>query len=289
MAEIERGETVAVLQEHREHRRHTARIGALIFRQRLEISARLVGRHQHEGAARMKHRLHGAAQRVLVEERQRHQPAIVLRGRPVALVIGDVPQHAAVGHDRALGAPGRSRRVGLERLRVVGDRRRRNGRSRLRHLRLEIEEALVRPVEQQPLAQRHALRDRERIAIARRVDQRERALRIRDDRRERVAGEPDIERQRNGAGAHRAKEELDELGAIADQHGDALARPHTQSRQHARDLIHARMERGIGRYALALAVEIDDGDLVRRARHRSVEEKTEIATAIVQGIRHVML
>ena len=63
-AEIERLEIVAVLEKHREDCRDPARICAFVFGQGLEIGARLVGRHEHERAPGIEHRLHGAAQRV---------------------------------------------------------------------------------------------------------------------------------------------------------------------------------------------------------------------------------
>ena len=136
------------------------------------------------------------------------------------------------------------------------------------------------------VAQRQPLRQRERVAVAGGIDDRECAGRICNDVRERIAGEPDIERQRNGAGAHRAKEEFDELGAVADQHGDALARPHAEPRQHARNSVHTGIELAIGREALAAAPQIDDCHLVRHARDGVVEEEAEIALTIETGGGH---
>jgi len=67
-----------MLEKHREHRSHAAREGTSIFRQSLEIRARLVMGHQHKGAAGIEHRLDRAAQGVLVEQRQRDQAAVAL-------------------------------------------------------------------------------------------------------------------------------------------------------------------------------------------------------------------
>ena len=193
-AEVERPQIVAMLQKHREHGGDAARIGALVSGQRFEIGARLVGGHQHERAAGIEHRLHRAAQCVLVEERQRHESAIILGRRPVALIVGDIPEHAAMGHDRALGPTGRSRRVGLEGLRIVRNRRRLDRCGGLLHLRLEGEKARFLLVEQQPLPQRRAPRDRERVTVAGGIHDREHASRVLDDVGERIAGEPGVER-----------------------------------------------------------------------------------------------
>ena len=135
-------------------------------------------------------------------------------------------------------------------------------------------------IQQQSLAQLQTLRDRERIAVTRRVDDRERARGLHDDLLERAGSKPRVERQRDRAGAHRSEEEFDELRAVSDQHGDALAGRYAEPSQHARDAVHARVELPIGRAAFPSAEQINDRNLVRQACHGLIEEKAEVAPAI---------
>ena len=130
------------------------------------------------------------------------------------------------------------------------------------------------------MPQRQARGDRNSVAVARRVDDRQHAGGIGDDVRERAGGKPRVERKRDRAGAHRAEEEFDELGAVPDQHGDALARAYAEPRQHARHGIHPLIELPVGRAALLAAEQIDDRNLVRRARNGLVEEEAQIALTI---------
>ena len=99
----------------------------------------------------------------------------------MALVVRDIPEHAAMGHDGALGPAGRPGGVGLERLGVVIERRRRDRRGRTRHFRLEAEKSGLRIVENEADAQRRLGGDRERLRMAARIDQRARAARIEQD------------------------------------------------------------------------------------------------------------
>jgi len=138
-------------------------------------------------------------------------------------------------------------------------------------------------VEQEPLTQRQARGDRQRITIARWVHDGECTSSVADDLFERRAGKPYVERQRDRAGAHRAEEEFDELSAISDQHGDALAAPHPEPRQHARYAIHAPVELPVCGAALKTAEQINDGYLVREPLYRFVEEKTKISPPVVHG------
>ena len=90
--------------------------------------------------------------------------------------------------------------------------------------------------------------------------------------------------------AHRSEEELDELGAIPDQHGHALARAHAEPRQHARDLIHPLVELPVGGATLPAPEQVDDRNLVGYAGGGLVEEKAEIAPAIqIVHVTHARL
>ena len=60
-AEIERIEILAMLQKHREHGGNPARIGALVLGQGFQVGARLIGGHEHEGAAGVEHGFDRAA------------------------------------------------------------------------------------------------------------------------------------------------------------------------------------------------------------------------------------
>ena len=218
-----------------------------------------------------------------MEQRQRDQPAIGFGGRPIALVVSDVPEHPAVGHDGALGTPGRSRGIGLERLGDIGDRRRLNCRTAFRQFLLERLEARLAAAEQQPHAQRHPRCNRQRTAVARGVDDRERTAGAADDLLESIAGKPRIERQGNRPGTHRPEEKFQEFGAVADQHGDALAWPHAEPCQHARHRIHPLIELTVSRAALVPAEQIDDGNLVGQALYRFIEEEAEISPPLVHA------
>ena len=114
----------------------------------------------------------------------------------------------------------------------------------------------------------------------------QRAVGVRDQPFERAGREPRVEQKRNGAGAHRAEEELDELHPVADQHGDALARADAEPRQHRRHAIHALVELAVGGCALAPAEQVDDRDLVRKPPDRCIEEKPEIAAAVRARVVH---
>src|SRR4029078_5921224 len=95
---------------------------------------------------------------------------------------------------------------------------------------------------------------------------------------------------RDRPGAHRSEEELDELGAIPDQHGHALARAHTEPRQHARYLIHPLVELPVGGATLSAPEQVDDRNLVGYAGGGLVEEKAEIAPAIqIVHVTHARL
>ena len=254
--------------------------------ERLEVGARLIARHQHEGAAGIQHGLDRAAQRILVKQRQRNEPALALACGPIPLVVGDVPEHAAVGHDGALGPAGGAGRVGLKRLRILRKRRRCDGGGRFAHLVLEREKAVRRLTEQEPAAKRRVAGDRNGIAAARRIDDGQSAGCLRNDVAQRSARKPRIERERDGAHAHGAEEELDKLGAVADQHGHALARTHAETSQHSRHGIHSRVKRAVGRTTLDPAEQIDDRHLVGKAKNGIVEEIAEIAPAVL--VHHEM-
>ena len=208
---------------------------------------------------------------------QRDEPAVALRRGPIALIVGYVPQHAAMRHDRALGASGGAGCVGLKGLRIVLDYRRLDRRCGLCELALERQKALACVIEQQSLPQRQAARNRERIAMSRGIDERKNACGIADDVGQRSGSEPDVERERDCAGAHGSEEKFDELGAVADQHGDALAWADPEADKHSCNALHARVEPPVGRATLGSAEQIDDRDLVRHAFERLVEEIPEIA------------
>ena len=164
-------------------------------------------------------------------------------------------------HDCAFGAAGRSRRIGLERLRVVRDFRRIDRGSRFGYFVLERQKALRALIKDE--TQRRTPRDRQRIAMARRVHDRKRAGRVRNDLLERGCRKPRVEREGDRAGAHRAEEELDEFRAVSDHHGDALTGRYAEPSQHARDAIHPLVELPIGRASLLSAEQVDDRDLLR--------------------------
>ena len=108
----------------------------------------------------------------------------------------------------------------------------------------------------------------------------EHALCVGDQPFERVRGEPRVEQERNGAGAHRAEEEFDELDPVADQHGDALAGLHAEAGEHRRHAVHPLVELPVGGGALPAAEQVDDRDFVGQTPHGRVEEVAEIAAAI---------
>ena len=154
------------------------------------------------------------------------------------------------------------------------------GGARLCHLVLVREKAFGALVEEEPVPQRQTRGQRGGLAMARGVHDRQHAGGVRDDVLERAGREPRVEGKRDRAGAHRSEKEFDELGAVSDQHGHALARTHAESRQHARDAIHPLVELPVGGATLAAAEQVDDRHLVGHPRDGLVEEKAEIAPTI---------
>src|SRR5947209_12785758 len=113
------------------------------------------------------------------------------------------------------------------------------------------------------------------------IDERKHACGIVDDVGQRSGSEPDVERERDCAGAHGSEEKFDELGAVADQHGDALAWADPEADKHSCNALHARVEPPVGRATLGSAEQIDDRDLVGHALERMVEEIPEIELAMI--------
>ena len=118
-------------------------------------------------------------------------------------------------------------------------------------------------IQQHAQAGRGLPRNRQRVAIAGRVDDGQGAIRVRDQLLKRAGRKPRIEQERDRPRAHRAEKEFDEFQPVADQHGDALARPHAAPRQHPGDAIHALVELAIGRPTFAPTKQVDNGNLVR--------------------------
>src|SRR5947209_13744856 len=119
------------------------------------------------------------------------------------------------------------------------------------------------------------------------IDERKHACGIADDVGQRGGSEPDVERERDCAGAHGSEEKFDEFGAVADQHGDALAWADPEADKHSCNALHARVEPPVGRATLGSTEQIDDRDLVRHTFERMVEEIPEIALAMIAS--HVMM
>ena len=149
-----------------------------------------------------------------------------------------------------------------------------------RHLVFVAAKACRRRAEGQARPHRNAQRHGGHPFVAVRIDEGGRAAGILEDEGQRVRRQLDVERHGNGAHAHRAEEEFDELQPIADDHADALARLDAEAHQHLRDAIHARVELPVGDASLRCAMQIDDADLVRIARDGRVEEIAEVSLPI---------
>ena len=97
----------------------------------------------------------------------------------------------------------------------------------------------------------------------RRLDDRRHAARVRDGEGEDVGAKPGVQRHRHDPGTHRAVHDLDELEAVADRHGQAVARLQAEIGSERSKAVQPLLERAIGHLARPLAGEIDDGGLVR--------------------------
>ncbi len=129
--EVQALQQVALLQQHGEHGRHAARLCHPVFRDRLQVGARVEAAHQNDRSAGAKLRLERHGHGVLVVERRRDKPALFGVCRPMLLPNLDQPGRIAVGQRHALGPAGRARGVGMEGRRLRRDRDRRElGRGR---------------------------------------------------------------------------------------------------------------------------------------------------------------
>ena len=126
------------------------------------------------------------------------------------------------------------------------------------------------------MSERSCLRDRDRATVDGGLDEDDAAFGILENELERFAREPGVDRDRNGAGTHRAEEDLEKLDAVADDHADALAGSDAELGEQSRYAVGALIELRVSDQALETAVEIDHRDLVRKARHRVGEKVAEI-------------
>src|SRR2546421_482332 len=98
-----------------------------------------------------------------------------------------------------------------------------------------------------------------------RLDEHRLALGVLEDELERVAREARVDRHRNGAGAHGAEEDLEELDAVADDHADAPARLNPQPAHQPGYAVRPFVEFLVSDKAFTASIKVDDGDLFRKA------------------------
>jgi hypothetical protein len=113
------------------------------------------------------------------------------------------------------------------------------------------------------------------------LDERDAALGILENEPERITRKPRVDRNRNGAGAHRAEKYLEKFDTIADDHTNAFAGSDAELREQSRDAIGVFIELAVSDETLNPAVEIDHRDFVRKARRCAGEKVAEIGIAIV--------
>src|SRR5439155_14701128 len=100
------------------------------------------------------------------------------------------------------------------------------------------------------------------------LDEHRLALGVLEDELERVAREARVDRDRNGAGAHRTEEDLEELDPVADDHADAFARPYAEPAHQPGYAVGALIQLRIRNLPVASPMEVDDCDLIGEAPHR---------------------
>src|SRR3954463_9638598 len=104
------------------------------------------------------------------------------------------------------------------------------------------------------------------------------AFRVLQDELQRITSKTRVDSDRNGAGAHRAEEYLQELGPVADDHANAGAGLHADLLQQPCDSVGAPVELRVSDPAFDAAVEVDDRDFLRRPLDRGGEKIAEISS-----------
>ena len=107
------------------------------------------------------------------------------------------------------------------------------------------------------------------------------AARVRDGEGEDIGAKPGVQRHRHDPGTHRAVHDLDELEAIADRHGQALAWLQAEIGSERSKAIQTLFERAIRHLARLAPGEVDDGDLVRVRLGRIMRVVAEVVESAV--------
>ena len=232
-------------QHHRHHRRHGGEPGTAVAADRLDISARVELRQQHDRGVRSAGKL-GERQRIHVVERRGDEIAVAVE--PVGEPRLDHPDVALVRQHDALRCAGRSGRIEKHRRFV----RRRIDRGERSWIEQGVEIG----------AERDAWDIRRTLLRTLRVAEDEPGIGVAQDEMDGRARKLEIRRHRDQAGAHDAVIGRKIFGAIGGQYRDAIAAPQSALAERARDAVRHvvdLLERELSR--AAFAAEIDDGDL----------------------------
>lgn len=256
---------------------------ALVRRKDIEEAPRLEARQDHHRAAALEHRLHRAGHGVLVIERHRRQGAIIRRCRPILLERPDPPELAGMGEHDALRPAGRARGIGLERRMVVGELGRiEAGRRRLQRL-FVIGPSRRHRIEGELHLQARLVDDADDVRVRRRLNHRADAACVLDGEGQSVGAELGVQRHGHDAGAHGAVHHLDELEAVADRHGDAVAGLEAELGEQCGEAVMALVQLAIGHLARACRREVDQRRLVGEAAGCRLEVVSQV---VVEPVGH---
>src|SRR6516225_9939020 len=132
-----------------------------------------------------------------------------------------------------------------------------------------------------------ALRDLDEGRVRVGIDNRRDTARIPQDIVEHIGAEPRVERNRYDARPHRAVHDLDELVAVADRHGQAIAWLEAKPRRQAGEAIQSLFHLAIGDLDRLGARQVDERRRLRPALRCSPGKVAEIVVADMAGRKFV--
>ena len=224
----------------------------------------------------MQHGLDGAGHGVLVIERHGREDTGVRRRRPIVLHRADPPELACMIERDPLGLAGGARRVGQEGQVIAGNLRRLELRGCGHEGGLVIEPPVRRGRKREANRQIQRLGHAGHELVGARFDDGSAATGIRQRILDDLGTELRVERHRHDAGTHHAVHDLDELEAVSDTHGHAVAGLEALRRQQRSDPVQTVFDFGIGDLSRGLAGEIEHRHPARMLKRCLVGEVPEI-------------
>ena len=219
------------------------RVGDVVERQ-----AGLEGAHDQDRAAGMQHGIGVAVEAAGMEQRQDHELHGLRRDQRRDAEVDGVPEHHAVGDDRALGMAGGARGVHDHADVVV---RQRHGR---RHRRARRQRALVGAVGSSGSISSRFFDSAVACCAKRLVVDQQLGRRIAQDVLELRHGEPPVERQHDRAEPPAGELQLEVFRAVGRQQRHAVALADALRRQPAGEPVGAAVQLGVGERPVGLQV-----------------------------------